>query len=458
MRDFTQGPVFKPLIAFAVPIVVANLLQTFYNLVDTFWIGRLGGDALAAVGLASVIFHFLLSMSWGFSASATTLVAQHYGAGQRHILGRICANLFMLFLAFAALVGSATFTLRLPLLHMMGTPAAIIPDAELYLAINLLGLPIAYSVTLLGAIFRGVGDSVSPMKVVALGNVINVVLDPILIFGFGPIPAYGVAGAAWATVASRFIALLFGLRLLQRPGNPTRIRRTDWRLDVGRIAQAIRIGAPAGAANLLNSLGATLLLRLVTPYGTDAVAAHSVGVRLESLAVMPAVALGQAASNWVGQNLGAGKRDRAFYGAHAVVGTAFGVLAVLGSLAYLAAPRLVAVFAPGEHEVIAFGTVYLHILGFSWALFGTQIVISNTLRGAGDTVANLTLSAVNLFLFRFPSAYVLSRLFDMGAAGVWRGILIGDFLIALVSYGYFRSKRWMRRTVVEGSLHGDHSR
>jgi len=131
------------------------------------------------------------------------------------------------------------------------------------------------------------------------------------------------------------------------------------------------IGTPAGAANLLNALGGSLLLRLVTPYGTAAVAAHSVGVRLESLAVMPAVALGQAASNWAGQNLGAGKRDRAFRGAHAMVGTTFGLLAVLGSLAYMAAPRLVGVFAPGETEVIAFGTVYLHILSFSWALLGT---------------------------------------------------------------------------------------
>lgn len=448
MRDFTQGPMLRPLLTFALPIIGANFLQTFYNLVDTFWVGRLGEEALAAVGLGSVIYHVLLSLSWGFSASATALVAQHFGAGHRRTLGRISANMIMLFIGFASLVAALVYGIRMPLLRLLGAPAALEADAALYLAINLAALPVAYTVTVLGAILRGVGDSVSPMKVVVLGNLINVVLDPILIFGVGPLPALGIAGAAWATVLSRLIAAAAGVMMLQRVSNPTRIGRGQWLLDLRLIGTALRIGSPAGMANLLNSLGGSLLLRLVTPFGTAAVAAHSVGVRLESLAVMPAVALGQAASNWVGQNLGAAQRERAFRGAHAVIAVAFLTLAVLGGGAYAAAPHLVAVFAPGERDVIAYGTVYLHILAPAWSLFGTQIVISNTLRGAGDTVANLVLSSVNLFLFRYPAAYVFSHLFGQGAPGVWRGILAGDFLIAAVAYAYFRSRRWMEKAVV----------
>lgn len=458
MRDFTRGPVLRPLLTFALPIIGANFLQTFYNLVDTFWVGRLGEEALAAVGLGSVIYHVLLSLSWGFSASATALVAQHFGAGHRRQLGRISANMITLFVAFAAAVAAVVYGLRLPLLRLLGAPPTLEADAALYLAINLVALPLAYSVTVLGAILRGVGDSVSPMKMVAVGNVVNVVLDPILIFGVGPMPALGIAGAAWATVASRLVAVSLGIAMLQRVSNPTRIGRGQWRLDLRLVGTAVRIGSPAGMANLLNSVGGSLLLRLVAPFGTAAVAAHSVGVRLESLAVMPAVALGQAASNWVGQNLGAAQRERAFRGAHAVIAVAFITLGVLGGGAYAAAPHLVAAFAPGEWDVIAYGTVYLHILAPGWSLFGTQIVISNTLRGAGDTVANLALSSVNLFLFRYPAAYILSHVLGRGAPGVWWGILAGDFLIAAVAYGYFRSRRWMERAVVTAGEPGPGSR
>lgn len=448
IRDFTKGPIVRPLLLFALPIIAANLLQTFYNLVDTFWVGRLGGEALAAVGVGSVLYMFILSFSWGFSASATALVSQYFGAGQRDELGKISANMIVLYTTFSTIAAAIMFIYREPLLVFLGAGPEFLDEASLYLGINLLGTPVAYMFTLLGAILRGVGDSVTPLKVVALGNGINVALDPILIFGLGPIPAMGVAGAAWATVASRLIAVIWGLTFLQAADNPTRVSRGDWQLDYRLIGTATKVGTPAGAANLLNTLGGSLLLRLVSPFGTAAMAAHTVGIRIASLATMPAVALGMGASNWVGQNLGADQRERAFHGAHVTVGVTFGMLLLVGLLLFLPAQWVVAVFAPGETDVIGFGGDFIKILAFSWAFFGTQIVVSQILRGAGDTWVNLALSGANLLLFRYPAAFIVSRYMDQ-AQGVWWGIFIGDVLISAVAYTYFRGRRWMDRAIVK---------
>lgn len=447
VRDFTSGPVVGPLLAFAAPILANNVLLVLYNLVNAFWIGRLGADALAAVALGSVVFLLLLSFSWGLSSAATALTAQYFGAGLRDRLGRVTANLVLLYGVLSTAAAAATAAAHDPLLRALGTPPAVWSDAALYLRINLLALPFAYLFILVGAVLRGVGDSVTPLRVGALTNLLNVVLDPVLIYGPGPLPGLGVAGAAWATVASRALAAAWGLWLLQQPGRPTRARRGDWRPDPALMRTALRLGVPAGSANLVNSLGSTLLLRLVTPYGPEAVAAHGIGLRIDSVAVMPSVAMGLAAGSWVGQNLGAGKPERARTGARTALAVTFAAMLAVGLAAAAAAPRIVAAFTP-DPAVRALGSTYLRILGLSWAFFAVQVTVSQTLRGAGDVVANLALAAGNHLLLRVPLALAFSRLAGGGAVGVWWGMLCGDILAAAAAYAYFRLGRWHRHRLV----------
>lgn len=449
MRDFTRGPILAPLLAFAGPTIAGNLLQISYNLVDTLWIGRLGGDALAAVSVSLLLFTLLFSFSWGLSSSGTALVSQYFGAGRRQDLGRVSANLLLLFVAVSTVAAAAMLVGRTTVLGWLATPPEVEADAALYLGINLLGLPAFYLFVVINALLRGVGDSVSPLKISVVANVLNFILDPLLIFGWGPVPAMGVAGAAWATVVARYLAVIWGLYLLQQPENPTRVGPGHWRIDLPLLATAIRVGVPAGAANLVNSLGGVLLVRFVTPFGPDPVAAHGVGLRIESVAVLPAVAMGMAAGAWAGQNIGAGQPERAMRGSLAAVAVTFGGLLVLGRTAAWAAPHLIGVFAPGEPGVIAFGTRYLEILSLSWPFFGTVVVVSQTLRGAGDTLTNLLLATVNLLLLRLPLAYVFSTLMDLGAAGVWWGLTASDMGMAVLAFTYLRTGRWLRHGLVQ---------
>ncbi|HEX6987989.1 MAG TPA: MATE family efflux transporter [Bacillota bacterium] len=448
MRDFTRGPILVPLLAFAGPTIAGNLLQISYNLVDTLWIGRLGGDALAAVSVSLLLFTLLFSFSWGLSSSGTAMVSQYFGAGQRQHLGRVSANLLLLFLVVSTAAAATMLLGRTTVLDWLATPPEIQADAALYLGINLLGLPAFYLFVVINALLRGVGDSVSPLKISVVGNVLNFILDPLLIFGLGPVPGLGVAGAAWATVLARALAVAWGLYLLQRPENPTRVGRGDLRIDPGLLITAVRVGVPAGAANLINSLGGVLLVRFVTPFGPDPVAAHGVGLRIESVAVLPAVAMGMASGAWAGQNIGAGQPDRAMRGSVAAMAVTFGGLVVIGRIAAWAAPGLVGVFAPGEPGVIAFGTRYLEILSLSWPFFGAVVVVSQTLRGAGDTLTNLALAAINLLLLRLPLAYLFSTAMGLGAVGVWWGMTASDLGMGVVAFIYLRSGRWLRHGLV----------
>lgn len=447
MKDLTQGDIFRNLITFSLPLFIANLLQTTYNIVDTIWVGRLGSTSLAAVSMSFVIVFVVFSVVMGITAATAALVAQHFGARKREMAPVISANSF----TFATMVSLLLTTLLLftnrHVLTFLGTPEEAMPEAVAYLNIILLGMPLMYGFFVVASILRGAGDSVTPMKFMIATNLLNLVADPLLIFGIGPLPALGVVGAAWATVLSRGFALIWGLVHMQKVAS-LRMSWSHFRPNWDLVARLSRIGFPAAVGGILTSLAATALIALVAPFGTVPVAAHGIGLRIDSLIIMPAVALGMGAAVVIGQNLGAGERERAYSGGLLAQKLITASMTVVGILLFLGAPWVVAVFSPGQHEVIAMGTTYLRIISLSYGFFGLIITTLRTLEGAGDTVATMTLTFIVLWIFRLPLAYYLSRGRGLGAPGVWSGVLAGNLLGGMAMHGYFRLRWWMNRVVV----------
>jgi len=447
VSDLTRGPILPNLLAFALPIFVATSLQTVYTIVDALWVAQLGARAIGAVSVSYVVIFIMLSVAWGTTAAVTALVAQYFGARRRDMVTRSIGNGILLIGGIALALTGLVLALHGPILRALGTPPELYPDAAVYLVISTVGMPFMYAFTIVGAAMRGVGDSVTPMKLGLISNGFNVLADPVLIFGLGPFPRLEVAGAAWATLLAKALAALWGLWLLQRR-EVTRVRREDFLPDRGIIRNLLKIALPAGLTSLVQSGANSVVMGLVTPWGTVAVAAHGIGLRVDSLLVMPAVAMGLAAAPMVGQNLGAGLAERAYVAGRVALRVIFVLLTALGGIMALAGPWLVWPFARHDPAVVQTGALYFAIQGFFYGLFGVLLVLNHMLRGAGDATATLVLSFISQWVFRLPLAWVFAFGLGWGVAGVWWGI-VGSYLLGgAVGIGYFRSRRWMQKAVV----------
>jgi len=432
--DLTTGRLSTAILRVAVPAVGAALLQLVFLLIDTFWVGRiLGPAALAAVSTAGFAVWMLIALGEMIGVGLTAVAARRHGEGA-HDLAAVAAGTTLALGLLGGVAVAIAGWLGLPwLFAIMGTPPDVTELGRLYLGTYLIGTPFVFGYFATEATFRASGDTRTPLVLLAASVVVNLVLDPLLILGVGPLPALGISGAAIAAIATRGLTLLFGLVFL--------VRRRLVRLAVWHWRSAltvVRVGAPTAATGIIFSLVYIGLTRVTTRFGTPALAALGVGHKLEGFAYMAATGFALAAAAVVGQNLGAARPDRARRAGWITTGFAL-TAGSLAAIAFLAFPEaLVSVFTSSP-EIIADGASYLRIIAVAEIAMAVEIVLEGAMGGAGFTLQPM-LWSVCLTAARIPLGAWLAGAY--GLVGVWWAISLTGVCRGIAMAMLWSGERW----------------
>jgi putative MATE family efflux protein len=431
----TTGAITPKLVSLAWPLVAGNLLQTFYNLADMFWVGKVGPKAVAAISLMFPTAWMFVSIAMGLTAASVALVSQHVGAGDDRKADNVVAQTLLLTIAVAVVISVVGYAFRHPLLSLIGAEGQVYAAALSYLEVLFVTIPFTFCFFVFRAVLRGAGDTRTAMWLVVVSVVINVVLDPFLILGYGPFPAWGVRGAAVATLVARVFAALVGIYILVRGDWGVQLRVGDLKPDLPVLRKIVDVGYPATIDGALRSLAAVVMVALVARFGPIATAAYGVGLRLMSVSWTISGAVGQATATGVGQNLGADTPDRA---AEVTWKGTAGTMAVLfgaGALMVAFPDEAMRIFI-ADPEVVAEGVVFLRVIAPFLAFFGGLMVVQGGFRGAGDTRVAMVLSFLSRWILRIPLALVLAYQWTLsfGAISV-AGLTLGPLSLAGLSWG-----------------------
>ena len=441
-NHLTEGPVLRSLMALTVPIVFANILQTAYQLTDTFWVGRLGAGAVAAVSLSFPVVFLLISLGSGLGIAGTILVAQHRGRGDQERVDYISAQTVVMMLAASVVVTVVGYLSSAPAMRLMGAAPQVLRDATAYLQISFLGMVFLFGFFVFQSLMRGVGDVTTPMLIVLGTVLLNLGLDPLFIFGWGPVPAFGVSGAALATIGTQGVAMVVGFALLLGGRHGIHVHVRDLAPDLTLAGSMFRLGLPASIEQSTRALGLTAMVFLVATFPTTVVAAYGIGARILSFVIIPSLGLGMATTTLVGQNLGAGLTERADHIARLSALVGMVVLTALGVVFFFTATPITAFFVPGEAAVIAEGARFIRLMALTFGFIGVQMVASGALRGAGATASAMLLAIISLWVLRFPLAVMLSKGTALGAGGLWWAFPISNGVAGAIAALWLLRGRW----------------
>ncbi len=481
--DLTSGDIGRPLFFLSLPIIVTNLLQVAYNLADTFWLGQYSTVALAAISFGFPLVFFLISLGMGVSVAGSVLVAQHTGADEPRKAQYAASQTVTFAFLVSLTLGVLGYFFVEDLLTLLGASPQVLPGATAYLEVMSLGLWAMFGFLVFIALMRGSGDTITPMLVMFGTVVLNVVLDPFLIFGWTVVenaplvgtlsfPELGVQGAAIATIFSRAVAMVVGLGIMLRGHRGVRIRPGEMVPDADYVPRLVRIGVPASIEGTGRSISVNLMLIVVSTFSTPVVAAFGVGTRIFSLIFMPAIAIDRGVETMTGQNIGADKPDRAATANHFAAKASFLVLAAVGVVVFFTAPAVVSVFSD-DPEVVRVGADFLQWVAPTFGFIGVVRAYSGGFRGAGKVMISAALAILMLGFIRLPVAWVASRVvdvsvvgvtipglgtfetdalagtlvadlfaFSLGSRGIWLGFAVSNFLAAALAYAWFRRGTW----------------
>jgi len=418
--EFTSGSVGWPLYHLALPVVVTTLLQTVYNLTDTFWVGRYGSPELAALTFSFPLVFLFVALGSGVSTAGRVLVAQYEGAG-RGSRASFAAGQALGFSALAALVVAAVGVVGIvPLFRAMGAAPGTRELALGYMRYILAGLPLLFLAYTFSALLQGYGDALTPLLVVLGSVLLNLVLDPLLIFGAGPVPRLGLEGAAIATLGSRGVAAVAGVGLLLSGRVEPSVRLADLRPEPSFLGTVARVGVPASLETAAIAVSVTASLFIVGRFDAPVVAGFGIGERVTSLMFLPAIGVSAATITVVGQNLGAGEVARARRAARLAVAVPFVGLTAVGLVVVAFADPIVGVFTT-DPAVVAPAAEFLAVTGPAFGAEAAARVYSGVFRGAGRTSVAMVVTGTTFIPVRLGIALALAGPLGYGPTGVWLG-------------------------------------
>lgn len=432
-------------IAPGIPYNFGHVLQSAYQLIDTFWLGRLGAEAVAAVSLSFPVFFLILSVGTGITMGTTVLVSQSKGMNNQRLVDYSSSQSILVILLISLSLSVLGYFSARPLMTLVGAGPEILEDSIRYFQVSSLGFVFLFMFFTFQSVMRGIGHVWLPMYIVLGTVILNLVLDPLFIFGFGPIPAYGVAGAAWASVLTQGISAIIGLLILFRGKKGIHIRIRDMFPDLEYVRRLFKIGIPSSMDQSTRAAGLTVMVMLVTSFGSDVVAAYGVGARILSFIIIPALGLSIATTTLVGQNVGAGKIQRAERTGNLSSTIAFFSLSAAGVLMFIFAPQILAFFVPNDPKVIRDGATFIRIMAPSFGLMGVQQSMTGVFNGAGFTLASMLISILNLWIIRFPLAYILSHNTSLGSEGIFWAFPISNVLAASTAFIYYKTGKWKEK-------------
>jgi putative MATE family efflux protein len=446
-RDLTVGSIPRHLLAFSIPMLVGNMLQSGYSIVNMFWVGnKVGENGLGATAVSLPIMFILIGTAAGLTMAASVLVAQYYGAKDFERLKKAVDNSFIICLILSVILTVGGIIFAESLLKLMDTPDPIFLLASSYLKISLSGMILLYLMFLIASILRGIGDSVTPLLFMGLAVLINAILDPFMIMGIGPFPKLGLNGAAWASVISQCFGVTLALIYLNRKNHFIAIGFKKLGFDKHITLLILKIGFPSMVQQSLISIGSFFVTSYVNFFGPAAIAAFGVSSRIDMVATMPAIAIGMASTALTGQNLGAKKPERVkeIFKWALLLGT---IISGFVSILAITFPRLILSVFIHHEQVLQIGIHYLRIVGPCYFLFALMFVSMGIVNGAGQTMVTMVFSLVSLWAVRVPLAAYLSRHTSLGMKGIWIAMAAGFVVTAGVSYLYYLSGRWKKSAI-----------
>ncbi|WP_394822837.1 MATE family efflux transporter [Pendulispora albinea] len=444
--DFTTAPINTAIVMLAIPMIMEMIMESIFALVDVFWVGHLGANAIASVGLTESMMMIIYSGAMGVSIGVMALVARRTGEKDPEGASRTAAQGIVLALAIALTIGLFGAIFAPDLLRIMGADDAVIATGSNFTRVMLGGNTTVFLLFLINAIFRGAGDAAQAMRVLWLGNILNIVLGPCFIFGVGPIPALGVTGAAVATNIGRGCAVLYQIYLLTNGGSKIAIGRKHLGIDFSVMASVLRLSGSVTLQMLITMTSYVGVMRILSTFGSAPLAGYTIGFRILMFAMLPSFGLSNAAATLVGQNLGAGHPERAEQSVWRACFINAGFLGVAGLFFLIGANFLVGLFTQ-DPEVLPYGVTYLRIITSGFLFYAFGMVLSQSFNGAGDT---RTPTLINLFVFwilQLPLAWILSHHTGLGPSGVFITLALCFSVFAVISAILFRRGGWKRTQV-----------
>jgi putative MATE family efflux protein len=445
-EDYTEGSLNRAVFLLSVPMILEMVMESVFGILDVFFVGRLGAEAVAAVGLTESLLTVIFAVAIGLCLSTTALVARRIGEKQPEEAARAAAQAVAVGVAVSLPFAAVGVLWPRQLLTWMGAPHSVVEAGWGYTAWMLGGNVSIMLLFLINAVFRGAGDATVAMRSLWLANAVNLVLDPCLIFGLGPFPELGVTGAAIGTTVGRTVGVAYQVRALASGRGRLRLERRHVRLDLGLMLHLVRLSVGGVGQFLIGTASWLGLVRILTGFGAGALAGYTIALRIIVVALLPAWGMSNAVATLVGQNLGAGKPDRAERSVWIVglYNMAF-LLGVMGVFLWKAEP-LIALFS-SDAVVQRVGAQCLRVVSYGYAFYAWGMVLVQAFNGAGDTVTPTWINLGCYWLFQIPLALGLAQALGYGPLGVFLAITLAESLLAVVGLLVFRGGAWKTRMV-----------
>lgn len=437
--DLTEGKVWKVIVRFALPLLVGNLLQQFYNITDSIIVGQfLGKEALAAVSASFFIYYFIISLVIGVGSGTTVVISQLFGAKQYQKVQLAFSSFFIFMLVGGIILSIAGIIFAEPVFRLTNTPEEVIPQAVAYFRIYIGGTFLFVTFNSIISILRGVGESVRPMLFILITTVLNIAFDLLFILVF----KWGIEGAARATVVSQGIGMCIALAYVNNTHPLLSIKKQDMLFDWKLFKESLKIGLPTSVQQCAIALGLIALLGIVNSFGTNTLTAYGAAGKIDTIITQAILTLSGALAAFCGQNIGAGRLDRVKKGVQFTMYTNIALGLLTFAAVYLFGNEMMRIFTK-DIDVVAIGKEYLLIIGGFFIVHGALNVYNGALRGAGDTLFPMITSLVCLWLIRIPLAYYLNSW--LGRNGIWWAIGISITIGLIVTFVYYKIGFWKRR-------------
>jgi len=445
-QDFTEGRMSRAILLLSIPAVLEMIMESVFVIVDIFFVSKLGADAIATVGLTESLITIVYAISLGLATATTSMVSRRIGEKNPDKASRTAFQAILTGTIVSILIAVPGTIYSEKLLNMMGASREIVDNMSGYTRIMMGGNIVIMMLFIINAIFRSAGDAVVAMRVLWIGNIINIVLDPCLIFGLGPFPEMGVKGAAVATTTGRGIAVLYQFYLLFFGKKRIRLTAKHLGINFRIIARLIKLSFGTIGQNLIGTSSWIALVRIISIFGSEIVAGYTIAIRIIGFVMLPSWGISNAASTLVGQNLGAKKPDRA---ERAVMITGWVNMILLGAIGLV----LVAFPAPfirmfvDDPGVLVPGIECLRIVSIGFIAYGFGMVLVNSFNGAGDTATPLKINIFAYWLLEIPVAWILAITVGMNEQGVFTAIVIAESVMTLIAWLVFRRGKWKLKEV-----------
>lgn len=440
-QEFTSGSIRRAVFMLSVPMVLEMMMESIFFLVDAYYVSSLGANAIATVGLTESVLTLVYAIAIGLSMGVTAIVARRVGEKDISGASQTAIQSILLGVVIAVIISSIGIIFPKEILGLMGAKPDLIADGYGYTQVLLGGNVTIMLLFLINAVFRGAGDASVAMRVLIFSNLLNIILDPIFIFGFGPVPAFGVQGAAIATTIGRGSAVLFQLLILFYGWSKIKVAFKDIIFRAGIMLNLVKVSLGGIGQFIIGTSSWVFLMRIMAEFGSEVLAGYTIAIRVLMFTLMPSWGMSNAAATLVGQNLGAAKPERAEQSVWKT-GKYNAYFMAIVSIFYLVFAEVIIRIFSDEALIIEYGALSLRVIAAGYVFYAYGMVIIQSFNGAGDTKTPTVINFFCFWVFQLPFAYLAALILNWGAMGVFLAITFAEVLIAVIGIIWFKKGKW----------------